>query len=240
MTKKVIFITGASSGIGACAAKLFAEQGANIAFTYKNNLSGAEETKRELESLGAHVLMFKVDICQEAEIKDAIEQTIKHFGRIDVLVNNAGRYIDGDEWDGDGNIWKESLTQNLVSVMTFSKFVIPLFQKQQAGVMINIASRHGLHGRYDALSYGASKAGIINITEAYADLLSPFGRANVISPSATLAGYWLSAPKEELEETLASKPHHQLVDPMTVAKKIVYLASDEAKEINGQNFPITE
>lgn len=235
---KVILITGASSGIGACTAKLFAEQGASIAFTYKDNLEGAEETKKEIESKGGKSVFIKADLTQEGDVTKVVEETLRAFGKIDVLVNNAGGYVAGDEWNGSVAVWQKSLTQNLVSVMMLSKQVIPIFEKQQSGVIINIASRHGLSGVYDAISYGASKAGIINITEAYAKLLAPYGRANVVSPSATQAGYWLSAPKEELEETLENRPNHKLVDPMIVAQKIVFLASEETKNITGQNFPI--
>ncbi len=237
---KVVLITGASSGIGACIAKLFAKQGANIAFTYKDNLAGAEGTKKEIEARGGKVIAIKADLTQESDVAKVVEKTLKTFGRIDVLVNNAGGYIEGDEWNGTVEVWQKSLTQNLVSVMMLSKLVIPIFEKQQSGIIVNLASRHGISGVYDAISYGASKAGIINITEAYAKLLAPYGRANAVSPSATQAGYWLSAPKEELEETLESRPNHKLVDPITVAQKIVFLASDEAKDITGQNFPITE
>ena len=240
MSNKVILITGASSGIGACTAKLFAEQGADIAFTYKDNLEGAEKVKKAIESQGSKALFIKADLTKETDVAKVVAKTLEVFGRIDICVNNAGGYIEGDEWNGGVEVWQESLTKNLVSVMMLCKLVISIFEKQQSGIIVNIASRHGLSGVYDALSYGAAKAGIINITEAYAKLLAPYGRANVVSPSATQAGYWLTAPKEELAETLESRPNHKLVDPMTVASKIVYLASDEAKDITGQNFPITE
>jgi NAD(P)-dependent dehydrogenase (short-subunit alcohol dehydrogenase family) len=123
-------------------------------------------------------------------------------------------------------------------MMNISKYVIEIFQRQKSGVMVNVASRHGLNGQYDSISYAAAKAGVINITQAYAKLLSPFGRVNSVSPSATNAGYWLTAPKKEIEETLADRPNHKFVEPETIAKKIVFLASDEAREINGQNFQI--
>ena len=237
---KVVLITGGSSGIGACAAKLFASHGAQVAFTYHNNSKGAEETEQAIVSVGGEALAIKADITSDTDVPHIIDKTIERFGRIDVLVNNAGGYIAGDEWDGTVDIWRKSLDQNLVSMMNISKYVVEIFQKQGTGVMVNIAARHALGGEYDALSYGAAKAGVINITQAYAKLLAPYGRANVISPSATEAGYWLTAPKEELEEMLANRPNHKLVDPMTIAEKIVFLASDDASDITGQNFPITE
>ncbi len=230
---KTILITGGSSGIGKATALMFAKNGANIAFTYKSNKAGADEVTKEIENLGQKALAVQADLISEKEAKNVVSQTIKTFGKIDVLVNNAGRYIDGDEWNGSADIWVKSLQQNLVSVMNISKYVIEVFQKQKSGIMINIASRYSTDGQFESLSYGASKAGVVNITQAYAKLLAPFGRANAISPSAVRAGYWLRAPKEEVEA------QGKLVEPEKVAEKVLFLASDEAKDINGQNFQIT-
>jgi len=230
---KTILITGGSSGIGKATALLFAKNGADVAFTYKSNKVGADEVVKEIERLGQKALAVQADLINESEAKNVVEETIKVFGKIDVLVNNAGRYIDGDEWNGPSDIWVKSLQQNLVSVMNVSKYVIEVFQKQKNGVMVNIASRYSTDGQYESLSYGASKAGVVNITQAYAKLLTPFGRANAISPSAVKSGYWLKAPKEEVEA------QGKLIEPEKVAEKVFFLASDEAKDINGQNFQIT-
>lgn len=237
---KLILITGGSSGIGACTALLFAKKGGDIAFTYKDNEVGANEVIAKVREQGRKVLAIQADLSNENEARGMVECVTKEYGKIDILINNAGGYIAGDEWDGSAEVWAKSLTQNLISMMSVSKYVIEIFQKQKSGVMINIASRHGMDGQSDALSYAAAKAGVINITQAYAKLLIPYGRANTVSPSATNAGYWLTASKEELEETLTSRPNHKLVDPETVAEKIVFLASDEAKDINGQNFSVSE
>lgn len=240
MQNKIILITGGSSGIGKATALLFAEKGANIAITYKNNKAGAESVVKEIQNKGRKAIAIKANLIKEKATRKAVEKTLKEFGKIDVLVNNAGRYVQGDEWDGPSEAWVASLQQNLVSMMNVAKYVIPVFQNQKSGVMINTASRHGVQGHADAVSYSAAKAGVINITQSYAELLSPFARVNSVSPSATNAGYWLTAPKEELDQVLASRPNHKLVEPETVAQKIVYLASDEAKDITGQNFLVKE
>jgi 3-oxoacyl-[acyl-carrier protein] reductase len=237
---KIILITGGSSGIGKITALMFAEKGADIVITYKDNKIGADEVINKIKEFGQKVIAIKADLINEIEAKNIVDKAIEEFGKIDVLVNNAGRYIDGDEWNGTSDIWVKSLEQNLVSVMNVSKYIIEVFQKQNSGVMINVASHLGTEGNPFSLSYGAAKAGVINITQAYAKLLSPFGRVNSVSPGATNAGYWLIAPKEELEAKLASRLNHKLTEPKTIAEKIVFLASDEAKDINGQNFIINE
>jgi len=230
---KTILITGGSSGIGKATALLFAKNGANIAFTYKSNKAGADEVVKAIENLGQKAIAIEADLINESEAKNVVDETIKILGKIDVLVNNAGRYIDGDEWNGSSDIWVKSLQQNLVSVMNVSKYVIEIFQKQKSGVIINVASRYSTDGQPDSLSYSASKAGVVNITQAYAKLLAPYGRANAVSPSAVKAGYWLRASEEEVEA------QGKLVEPEKVAEKILSLASGEAKDITGQNFPIT-
>ena len=237
---KIILITGGSSGIGKTTALMFAQKGADIVITYKDNKEGADEVVNKIKELGQKAISIRADLINEDEAKKVVDKTIEEFSKIDALVNNAGRYIDGDEWNGTSDIWVKSLEQNLVSVMNVTKYVIEIFQKQNSGVIINIASHLGMKGNPFSLSYGAAKAGVINVTQAYAKLLSPFGRVNSVSPGATNAGYWLIAPKEELEAKLASRLNHKLTEPETIAEKIVFLASNEAKEINGQNFVINE
>ena len=232
---KTVLITGGSSGIGKATALLFARNGANVVITYKENNKGAENVAREIKQIGGESLAVQADLINEHEAEKVVEETIKKFGKIDVLVNNAGRYIDGDEWNGSSDIWVKSLQQNLVSMMSVSKFVIEIFQQQKSGIMVNVASRHSINGQTDAISYAAAKAGVANITQAYAKLLTVFGgRANAVSPGAVNAGYWLSAPRDEV------KAQGKLIEPETIAEKILFLASDDAKNINGQNILVTE
>lgn len=237
---KIILITGGSSGIGKATAIMFAKNAANIVITYKDNKKGAEDTVKQIHKLGQKAIAIKANLTKEKEAKKIIDLAIKKFSKIDVLVNNVGGSFDDDYWSGNSKTWKKTFDLNLFSMMNVSKYAIKFFQKQQNGIIINISSRFGLNGQYDAISYSAAKAGVINITQSYTKLLSPYGRANSICPSAVNAGYWLRAPKDELVETLKTMPNHKLIEPITIAQKIIFLASDEAKDINGQNFSIEQ
>ena len=237
---KNVLITGGSSGIGEATALMFAHEGANVAITYKENKKGADNVVEKIKASGVKAFSVKADLTNDNEAKIVIDNVLNEFGNIDILVNNAGRYIDGDEWNGEVGIWQKSIQQNLVSVLSVSKYTIDGFQKQNSGIIVNIASVHGVDGKHDAISYGAAKAGVINATQAYAKLIAKFGRANSVCPVQTNAGYWLTCPKEELEEMLEKKPSHKLVEPDVIAKKVLFLASDEAKDINGQNFIVTD
>lgn len=233
---KTVLITGGSSGIGAKTAKLFADEGYKVALTYNTNKEGADSTVSEIITNGGKAAAFQAELSKEESAKQLVEAVYKEFGQIDVLVNNAGKYIDGDEWNGTEEIWLQTLAQNLISVMNVSKYVIPIFKEQQSGVMVNVASRLGLSGSYEELAYGAAKAGVINITQGYAKLLAPYGRANSVSPGAVNTGYWLTAPKAELEETLANKPLEKLIEPLEVANAILYLSTDRSASTTGQNI----
>lgn len=232
---KVVLITGSSKGIGKATALLFAREGAKVIINYSKSEKEANEVLKEIGKISDSIV-FKCDVSNESEVKKMFEKIIKKFGKLDILVNNAGVYIDGDEWNGSAEIWVETLKQNLISAMNTSKYASEIFQKQKSGVIVNIASRYSVSGKYDSLAYSASKAGIVNITQAYSKLLSPFGRANAISPGATKSGYWLRAPKEEVETNIASSPLKRLIEPEEIAKIALFLASDDSKAITGQNF----
>lgn len=234
MADKVILITGGSSGIGAATALLFAKSGAKITLSYKENEVGATD----IISKCPEGKIYKADLSNDDEAKKLVEDVIKDFGRIDILVNNAGRYIPGDEWNGEVDIWMKSIFQNLFSMLSVSKYTLKHFEKQQSGVMVNISSRYSKSGIPDAFTYSISKAGIVNATESYAKLMASYGRANAISPSAVRAGYWLIAPKGELEETVKEIAGKRLVEPAEVAELIYYLASDQASKHNGENILI--
>ncbi|MEI8343407.1 MAG: SDR family oxidoreductase [Candidatus Moraniibacteriota bacterium] len=234
---KVVIVTGASSGIGEQIALAFAKEGSNLVITYKENKQGAKEVASKIKNENkSKVLIVQADLTVDSEAESVVKKTIQEFGRIDFLVNNAGRYISGDEWNGKAEIWNKSLQQSLISVMSMSKYAIEIFQNQKFGDIINISSRYSTRGQADALAYSAAKAGVANITQAYAKILAPFGRANTVSPGAVKAGYWLNAEKEELEETLEDVLLEKLVETKEIAEMVLFLASDKANSITGQNI----
>lgn len=234
LKNKVVLITGSSKGIGRAMALLFAKQGAKIIVNYNKSEKEAINVVREINKI-SEAIEVKADVSEESQVKKMFEILIKKFGRLDILINNAGSYIEGDEWNGSSDIWKKTLENNLISVMNVSKYAGDIFQKQRSGVIINIASRYSVSGQFDSLAYAASKAGIVNVTQAYAKLLSPFGKVNAISPGPVKSGYWLRAPKEELEQVIAKTPKKRLAKPEEIAKEVLSLVLDDSS-INGQNI----
>jgi 3-oxoacyl-[acyl-carrier protein] reductase len=233
---KTAIITGGSSGIGAATAILFAKQGANVVITYKENEKGANEVAEKIKNLGKEALIVQADLINEMDAKKVVDETMKKFKQIDILVNNAGRYINGDEWNGPSELWIESLQQNLVSAMSMSKYTIEIFQQQKSGIIVNVSSCHSGSGKYDSISYGAAKAGMVNMTQSHAKLLRSFGRANCVSPGAVNAGYWLTAPKEEIEANLATKFFGKFSEPEDIAEIILFLAAHKSSMNTRQNI----
>jgi 3-oxoacyl-[acyl-carrier protein] reductase len=230
---KVVLVTGSSRGIGRATALLFAKEGAKLIINYSKSEKEANQVVQEINKI-SEAISIKCDVSNEEHVKKMFQEILLKFGRLDILVNNAGKYIDGDEWNGNSKIWEETLRNNLISVMNTSKYAAEIFIKQKSGIIINIASRYSVSGQFDSLAYSASKAGIVNITQSFAKLLSPFGRANCISPGPVRAGYWLRAPKEELDALL--KHYKRLLEPEEIAEKVIFLTSNESLGINGQNI----
>jgi 3-oxoacyl-[acyl-carrier protein] reductase len=229
---KVVLITGSSRGIGRATAIMFSKEGAKVVVNYSKSEKEAKEVLNEVKKYSDGIII-KCDVSNEKQVEKMFKKIINKFGKLDVLVNNAGVYIDGDEWNGEAKIWEETLRKDLISVMICSKFAAQIFLKQKYGVIVNISSRYSISGRFDSLAYAAAKAAIVNITQGYASLLNKFGgKANAISPGAVKSGYWLRAPKEELEA------QGKLIEPEEIAKEVLFLASDNAKEINGKNILI--
>lgn len=233
--EKVVLVTWASKGIGKATALEFAKQWAIVIINYSKSKQPAQDVLDQIQNISQGSII-KCDVSDETQVKSMIQEIVKLYGRIDVLVNNVWLYIDGDEWNGTSDVWEKTLKNNLISSMNTSKYATEIFQKQKSGVIVNIASRYALSWRPDTIAYAAAKAGIINITQAYARLLSPFWRANSVSPWATNAWYRLTAPQEELDANIAHTAHKRLIEPEEIAKTILFLASDAAIMINGQNI----
>ncbi|MFZ2193364.1 MAG: SDR family oxidoreductase [Candidatus Moraniibacteriota bacterium] len=232
---KIVLITGASQGIGAETARLFAKEGAIVVVNYLSSDKLAEEVLKDVKKVSDGIAI-KCDATNEKDVKEMIARIISTYSKIDILVNNVGKYLDGDEWNGDSNVWRESLNSNVISTLNVSKYVAKEFIKQRSGIIVNLSSRYARMGAFDTITYAASKAAILNITQAYSKLLSPFGRANAVSPGATDAGYWKRAPKQELEEVKSRSLHKQLITPRQIANTILFLSSDKSEMITGQEI----
>jgi NAD(P)-dependent dehydrogenase (short-subunit alcohol dehydrogenase family) len=234
---KIILITGASRGIGKATAQAFAEQGAKIAINFKSNQKAAEETLKTLRGEG-HVL-FQYDISNEDEQQALVEEVINHYGRLDVLVNNAGISIEHDIENTNFEDWssafKNTFQTNLFAVANLSFLAAQHMMKHGGGRIVSVSSRGAFRGEPTKPAYGASKAALNAMSQSLAKKLAPHGvYVGVVAPGFTetdMATKTLTPV--ERENLLRESPFKCMAQPEEVAHAILFLASEKAAYSSG-------
>lgn len=236
---KIALITGAARGIGKEIALKFASEGADIAFTDLLIDDNALATKAEIESFGHRVLAIASNAADFQQSHDVVDQVVKEFGRIDVLVNNAGITKDGLMLRMTESQWDSVLTVNLKSAFNFVHAVSPVMLRQKGGSIINISSVVGLHGNAGQCNYSASKAGMIGLAKSVAQELGSRGvRANAVAPGFILTDMTKKLPEDMLKAWESKIPLRRGGTPEEVAKVCCFLASDLSSYVTGQVIAI--
>ena len=229
---KVALITGASRGIGKAIALKFAEEGADIAFT---DIKIIEDTVTELEALGVKVRAYASNAAEFAQTHETVEQVMADFGRIDVLVNNAGITRDGLMLRMDEAQWDAVINVNLKSAYNYIHAVTPVMARQRGGSIINMSSVVGVSGNAGQCNYSASKAGLIGLAKSIAKEMGPRGiRANCIAPGFIISDMTAALPEEVREAWIKTIPLRRGGTPEDVAKVALFLASDLSSYVSGQ------
>lgn len=231
---KSVLITGGTRGIGEAISRKFAKKGYDIIINYVNSSEKAQNLKQELEKeYNIKVLPIQADISNEIEIKNMVDMAIKEFGKIDVLVNNAGIVIDREFEDRTVEDWKKTLDINLIAPFVLIKLVGKEMMKQKSGSIINISSTNGLNTYYPtSVDYDASKSGLISLTYDSAVQFAPYVRVNCVAPGWVNTEMNKELPedfvKEETERILVKR----FAEPEEIAKVVVFLASEDASFVN--------
>ena len=232
---KVALVTGASRGIGRAVAIKSAEQGANIAFTYLTQQNAAMETVAEIEALGVRVKAYASDAASFEQSHAVVEQVIADFGRIDVLVNNAGVTKDNLMLRMTEEQWDMIINTNLKSAFNFTHAVTPIMARQRGGSIINMSSVVGVSGNAGQSNYSASKAGMIGLAKSIAKEMGSRGiRANCIAPGFIISDMTANLSDEVREQWAKSIPLHRFGTLEDVANVALFLASDMSSYITGQ------
>ena len=236
LTAKKALITGGSRGIGRATAILFAKAGADVAITYQRQEKAALEVKASVEGLGRRCLALRAEISNEAEVRRAVEAIIHAWGRIDLLINNAGIWTYLEIGSGDTKAWKETMEVNLDSVYCFTDAVVPQMKKQQRGGIINVGSTAGIRGEAFHSHYAATKGALNALTKSWAAEFAPFNiRVNLVAPGwveTDMCSEVFSDPafKESVRQSI---PLKRIPLPEDIAGPILFLASDLARHITG-------
>ena len=227
-------ITGAAQGIGKSIALLLAQNGANIVVS-DINLERAEETTREIESIGSKAMAVKVDVANLKEVEQMVEAVLEKFGKIDILVNNAGITRDKLILRMTEEDWDAVLNVNLKGTFNCTKVVVRHMAKQRSGKIVSIASVVGEMGNAGQANYSASKAGVIGLTKTIArEFAQRRINVNAIAPGYIETPMTEILPEKVKEELKSLIPMERLGKPEDVAEAVLFLVSEESNYITGQ------
>jgi len=254
---QVVFITGAAHGQGRAAALAFAREGARVAaydlartLPYPGYALGSQEALaslgREVEALGGEALLFSGDVRDAARLREAVEETLARFGRIDVLFNNAGICAYGLAHELTEEAWDTMLDINLKGCWLAARAVIPGMMERRKGVIVNNASVAGARGMARLSHYAASKWGLLGLTKSWAIELAPHGiRVNAVLPTGVdtplndgLAALEGLTPREVAERSAGNLLPVPWVEAADVAEAVLFLASDRSRYLTGVHLPV--
>lgn len=232
---KTALVTGGSRGIGEAIVRKFAEQGANVAFTYRSSEDRAKTLADELSGNGVTVKHFQSDASSFEAAGQLIELALQEFGTIDVVVNNAGVTQDNLLLRMSEEQWDDVIQTNLKSVFNMTKNVAKQMLKQKQGSIINLSSIIGMRGQGGQSNYAASKAGIIGFTKSMADELGSRNiRCNAIAPGLIETDMTNALDDQTRNEYMKEVPMKRIGKPEEVANTAVFLASDLSTYVSGQ------
>ena len=232
---KTALITGTSKGIGRSIAKRFAEQGANIAFTYLSSVEKGLALEKELTETGVKAKGYRSDASDYAAAEQLINDVVGEFGSLDILVNNAGITQDNLLMRMTEEMWDKVINVNLKSCFNTVKAATRTFMKQRGGSIINLSSVVGLRGNAGQANYAASKAGIIGFTKSVAlELGSRNIRSNAIAPGFIETEMTAELDQNTVQSWRDAIPLRRGGTPDEVADLAVFLASDMSSYITGQ------
>ncbi|MBO5717749.1 MAG: 3-oxoacyl-[acyl-carrier-protein] reductase [Alistipes sp.] len=234
---KVALVTGAGRGIGKAIAVRFAQEGANVAFTDLAINEAVEETVKELEAMGVKAKAYASNAANFDETHEVVKQVVEDFGRIDVLVNNAGITKDGLMMRMSEAQWDAVINVNLKSAFNFIHAVTPIMAKQRGGSIINMSSVVGVSGNAGQCNYSASKAGMIGLAKSIAKEMGPRGiRANCIAPGFIITEMTNQLSQEIKDQWAQQIPMRRGGTPEDVANVALFLASDLSSYVSGQTI----
>lgn len=235
MDRKVAIVTGASGGIGSSICEKLASLNMNIVINYRSNKESALEVEKICKEHSVDTLLVQGDVSKEDDVKRLFKKTMDEFGRVDVLVNNAGITRDGLIMRMKTEDFQDVIDVNLLSAFHTMKAVSRIMMRQKSGSIINMSSVVGIRGNTGQVNYSASKAGLIGMTKSLAKELAPRGvRVNAVAPGFIHTEMTSELNEKTKDEMMNNIPLGRLGDIKDVANVVGFLANEESSYITGQ------
>ena len=236
---KTAIITGGSRGIGKGIAMVFAQHGANVAFTYSSSVESANSLEKELSNCGVKVKSYQSNAADHKESQDLVENILTDFGSIDILVNNAGITRDNISMRLKDEDWDDVMQVNLKAAFNLTQGVMRGMMKNRWGRIINITSVVGVTGNPGQVNYAASKAGMIGMSKSFAhELASRNITVNCVAPGFIESPMTDNLTEDQKIALLTNVPAGRLGKGNEIAASVLYLASPESAYITGQTLHI--
>jgi len=236
---KGAIVTGGSLGIGQAIAIELAREGANVAVNYRRHDKEAKEVVAEVEKLGGKGLAVKADVASYADAQKMVEHVVKTFGRLDILVCNAGINWDGPIWKMTEEQWDTVIGTNLKGYFNYNKAAAVVFKDQKYGKIVNISSINGMRGKAAQANYAASKGGEIALSKTLAKELGKFNvNVNVVAPGMVLTDMMKAVPMEFQKKALDETVVGRFATPEEVAHVVVFFCSDLSRHVTGEVIKI--
>lgn len=232
---KNAIVTGGSRGIGTAICLDLAENGANVALNYRRHAQEAEWVVQRIQSMGRKAIAIQADVSDFNSAQRMVDNVVKEFGSIHILVNNAGVNWDGVIWKMSEEQWDAVINIDLKGSFNYIRAVAPYFRDQKYGKIVNITSINGLRGKFGQTNYSAAKAGVIGLTKALARELGRYNvNVNAVAPGMIETEMYQEVPEDVKQQALSEIVLGRAGKPEEVAWVVTFLCSEKSRHITGE------
>ena len=235
----VAIVTGGSVGIGTAIALDLAREGCDVALNYRRHDTEAKKVVEDITAMGRRGMAIKADVSNYDDAQKMVASVVEQYGRLDILICNAGINWDGVIWKMSEQQWDQVINVNLKGYFNYNKAAALIFKDQKRGKIVNISSINGLRGKFAQTNYAASKGGEIAMSKALAKELGKFNvNVNVVAPGMVMTDMARNIPAEFLNLAIDETVLGRIAAPDDIAHLVTFLCSDRARHITGEVFKV--